>query len=91
MAALAAGAYFIIFSTEQIVSALGTPKIMGVLFITAPMAALPEVFATWTLARKAPITAAATDVIGDMAATMTIAFIPLTVIAMPIGNRTCIG
>lgn len=86
VAALAVGAYFIVFSTEQIVSALGIQKIVGGLFITAPVAALPEVFATWSLARKGQITAAVTDVIGDMAATMTIAFIPLTIIAMPIGN-----
>ena len=84
LAALAVGAYFIVFSTEKIVSALGISKIIGGLFITAPVAALPEVFATWTLARRGQITAAATDVIGDMAATMTIAFIPLTIIAMPI-------
>lgn len=84
VAALAVGAYFIVFSTEQMVSALGIQKIVGGLFITAPVAALPEVFATWSLARKGQITAAITDVIGDMAATMTIAFIPLTIIAMPI-------
>lgn len=86
LAALAVGAYFVVFSTEQIVSALGIKKIVGGLFITAPVAALPEVFATWRLARKGQITAAVTDVIGDMAATMTVAFIPLTIIAMPIGN-----
>lgn len=84
LATLAVGAYFIVFSTEKIVSTLGISKIIGGLFITAPVAALPEVFATWTLARRGQITAAATDVIGDMAATRTIAFIPLTIIATPI-------
>jgi cation:H+ antiporter len=84
LAALAVGAYLTVLSTEQIVSALGISKIVGGLFITAPVAALPEVFATWTLARNGQITAAATDVIGDMAATMTIAFIPLTIVTTAI-------
>jgi cation:H+ antiporter len=44
--AIAVGAYFTVFATEKIVSALGIPRIMGGLFITAPMAALPEIFAT---------------------------------------------
>ena len=41
--ALAVGAYFTIFSTEKIVSAVGLSKFIGGLFITAPIAALPEV------------------------------------------------
>lgn len=47
VAALAVGAYFTVFSTEKIVSSIGLSKIIGGLFITAPIAALPEVFATW--------------------------------------------
>jgi cation:H+ antiporter len=84
--ALAVGAYFTVFSTERIVGALGIPKIVGGLFITAPVAALPEVFATWYVARSGQVTSAVTSVIGDHVVTMTLAFIPLTIIGMPIEN-----
>ena len=86
LAALAAGAYFTVFSTEKIVSAVGISKIIGGLFITAPVAALPEVFATWYVARSGQVTSGVTSVIGDHAVTMTLAFIPLTIIGMPIEN-----
>lgn len=64
-------------ATENIVSGLGIPALVGGLFITAPMAALPEVFATWYVARSGQVTSAVTSVIGDHAVTMTIAFFPL--------------
>ena len=84
--ALAVGAYFTVYSTEKIASAFGLSKIIGGLFITAPVAALPEVFATWYVARAGQITSGVTSVIGDHVVTMTLAFIPLTIIGMPIEN-----
>lgn len=84
--ALAVGAYFTVFSTEKIVSAIGISKILGGLFITAPVAALPEVFATWYVTRSGQVTSGVTSVIGDHAVTMTLAFIPLTIVGMPIEN-----
>ena len=86
IAALAVGAYFTVFSTEKIVSAVGISKIIGGLFITAPVAALPEVFATWYVARSGQVTSGVTSVIGDHTVTMTLAFIPLAIIGMPIEN-----
>lgn len=86
IAALAVGAYLTVFSTEKIVSAVGISKIIGGLFITAPIAALPEVFATWYVARSGQVTSGVTSVMGDHVVTMTLAFIPLTIIGMPIGN-----
>ena len=82
--ALAIGAYFTVFATEKIVSSLGISRIIGGLFITAPIAALPEVFATRSVARSGQVTAATTSVIGDHAVTMTLAFIPLTIVAVQI-------
>ena len=84
--ALAVGAYFTVFSTERIVSALGIPNIVGGLFITAAVASLPEVFTTWSVARSGQVTSASTSVIGDHVVTMTLAFIPLTIIGTPIEN-----
>lgn len=86
LGALAVGAYSTVFSTEKIVSAMGISKIIGGLFITAPVAALPEVFATWYVARSGQVTSGVTSVIGDHAVTMTLAFIPLTIVGMPIEN-----
>ena len=84
VAALALGAYFTVRSTENLVSALGIEQIVGGLFITAPMAALPEIFAVWSVTRSGQVTAATTSVIGDHAVTMTVAFLPLALIGMPI-------
>ena len=82
--ALAGGAFFIVFATEEIVGSIGIPKIIGGLFITAPIAALPEVFATRSVARSGQVTSAVTSVIGDHAVTMTLAFVPLTIISAQI-------
>lgn len=84
VAALAVGAYFTVFASENIIKALGIPKIIGGLFITAPVAALPEAFATRSVARSGQITSATTSVIGDHAVTMTLAFIPLTIVTTQI-------
>ena len=84
VAALAVGAYCTVFSTEKIVGAIGISQILGGLFLTAPVAALPEIFATRSVARSGQVSSAVTSVIGDHTVTMTLAFIPLTIIGMPI-------
>ena len=81
---LAVGAYFTVFASEKIIGSLGIPNIVGGLFITATVAALPEVFATWSVARSGQITSASTSVIGDHAVTMTLAFVPLTIVGTQI-------
>ncbi|WP_299761377.1 sodium:calcium exchanger [uncultured Pontibacter sp.] len=88
LAALGLGAFFTVKATENIVSALGISKIVGGLFITAPMAALPEVFATWSVARTGQITSAVTSVIGDHAVTLTVAFLPLALVTVPVEDLT---
>ena len=50
------------------------------------MAALPEIFATWYVARSGQVTSGVTSVIGDHAVTMTLAFIPLTIVGMTIDD-----
>lgn len=84
--ALAIGAYFTVTATENIVSAIGISEIIGGLFITAPMAMLPELFATWSIARSGQITAASASAIGDHAVTMTVAFFPLALATVPVSN-----
>lgn len=82
--ALAAGAYFTVRASENIISAIGISKLIGGLFITGTVSALPESFATWTLARSGQVTTAVTGVVGDLSATMTLAFLPLALITTPI-------
>lgn len=86
LVALGLGAFFTVKATENIVSALGMSKIVGGLFITAPMAALPEIFATWSVAKSGQITSAVTSVIGDHAVTLTVAFFPLAMVTLPVNN-----
>ena len=83
---LAFGAYFIVRATENIVTALGISRIVGGLFITGIMAATPEVFATWNVVRSGQVTAGTTSVLGDHAVTMTVAFVPLALVTVPIEN-----
>lgn len=61
-------------------------QIVGGLFITAPMAALPEVFAIWSVAKSGQITSGVTSVIGDHAVTLKVAFFPLAMVGLPVNN-----
>lgn len=84
VAVLALGVYLTVTATENIVSALGIQKVIGGLFITAPIAALPELFATWSVTRSEQVTAATTSVFSDHAVTLTVAFFPLALATLPI-------
>ncbi len=86
LAVLGLGAYFTVRATENIVTAMNLSEIVGGLFITAPMAALPEIFATWSVAKSGQITSSVTSVIGDHAVTLTIAFFPLALVGIPVNN-----
>jgi cation:H+ antiporter len=86
MLMLATGAFFAVRATERIVEALGISELAGGLFITGPMAVLPELFAAWSVGRSGQMTSAIGSVIGDHAVTMTIAFLPLALVATPLGD-----
>ena len=83
---LAVGTYLTVRATENIVAAFGVSRLIGGLFITATMAASPELFATWSVVRSRQVTAGTTSVLGDHAVTMTIAFVPLALTSVPIEN-----
>ena len=84
LALLAIGAYFTVRATENIVAAIGIAQIVGGLFITGPMAVLPEMFAVWSVSRSGQVTAATTSIIGDHVVTMTLAFLPLALVGLPV-------
>lgn len=83
---LSIGAYLTVTATEQIVSILGISQLIGGLFITATLSIAPEVFATWSVARSGQVTAATTSVIADNTATMSLALVPLALVATPIDD-----
>lgn len=83
---LALGAYFTVIATQNLVKELGISTIVGGLFITAPVAALPEAFAAWSVARSGQITPALTNIIGDHAMAVTVGFLPLALVGTSIEN-----
>ena len=84
LVALAAGAYTTVRATENIVAGLGITRLVGGLFVTAIVTALPEIFATRSVVKSGQVTAGTTSVIGDNAVTMTVAFLPLALVTVPI-------
>jgi len=83
---LAIGTYLTVRATENIVAAFGISRLVGGLFITALMATSPELFATWSVVRSGQVTAGTTSVLGDHAVTMSVAFVPLALITVPVEN-----
>lgn len=86
VAAIAAGTYFAVRATEQMASAWGLAKIAAGMFVTAPVAAMPELFATWKVTRSGQVTSGVTSVIGDHAVTLTVALLPLALVTVPVEN-----
>ena len=78
------GAYFIVAATEHIVELLNISQLIGGLFITSTLSIVPEVLATWSIAKSGQMTAATTSAIADNMVTMTIAFFPLAVVSLPV-------
>lgn len=86
VALLITGAYFTVTATEHIVDDLGISQVIGGLFITATMSIVPEVIATWNIARSGQVTSATTTVIADNTATITLGFFPLALVTTAIND-----
>ena len=82
--ALGLGAYFTVRATENIAAALGISQLVGGLYITAMMSALPEIFGTWNVARGGQVTSAVTSVVADHAYTLSLGFVPLALVTVPL-------
>ena len=52
--------------------------------MTAPVAVMPELFAVRSVTRSGQVTAATTSVIGDHAVTLTVVFLPLALVGVPV-------
>lgn len=86
VAVVGIGTYLTVRATEHIVAALGVSNLVGGLFVTAIVAAAPELFATWSVVRSGQVTAGTASVLGDHAVTMTVAFVPLAFVGVPVEN-----
>ena len=84
--ALAVGAYFTVRATENLVAAFSVSEVIGGLFITATMSTAPEVFKTWRVVTSGQVIAGTTSVVADNAVTVTIGFLPLALMTLPIQN-----
>lgn len=84
--ALAVGTYFAVQATESIAKAFGLSRIVAGLFITTPVAALPEIFVTWNVARSGQVTSGVTSVMGDHTVTLTVALLHLALVGVPVSN-----
>lgn len=80
--AIAVSTYLAVTATERIVEALSIPLIVGGLLVTAPVATLPEVFATWKVTRRGEVDAGITSTLGDNTVTMTLALVPPALVGL---------
>lgn len=84
--AIALGAVASVWSTDTINQALGISPLVGGLFITGLLCALPESFAAWPLARDGRATATASTAIADGTISLSLAFAPLAFDRTEIGD-----
>ena len=64
------GAYFTVGATENIVASLGILQLIGGLYITAVISALPGLLGTWNVAHSGQVTLAVTSVVASHACTL---------------------
>ena len=83
---LAFAAYAIVTATEHLVQVFGISRLLGGLFVTAPIALAPEAFGTWHVIRSGQVATGAIDVITDGAVTLTLAMVPLSLVGLSIEN-----
>lgn len=91
VAAVAGGTYFAVMATENIVETLEIPGIIGGLFITSPVAMMPEIVATWTLVRSGQTTSGVTSVLGDHVVVLTLGLLPLALVSLPVEDMRLFG
>lgn len=81
---LATSAFFAVTATENLAIELKISEAIAGLFITSTMSILPELFATWHLARGGQESTAATAVCADNTLTITLGLFPLAMIWLPV-------
>lgn len=82
--ALATSAFLAVTATENLAIKLKISEAIAGLFITSTMSVLPELFATWQLAKDGQESTAATAVCADNTLTITLGLFPLALIWLPV-------
>nr|WP_273039540.1 sodium/calcium exchanger protein [Iningainema tapete] len=81
---LATSAFLAVTATENLATELKISEAIAGLFITSTMSILPELFATWHLAKDGQESTAATAVCADNTLTITLGLFPLAMIWLPV-------
>lgn len=85
-AAIAAGALVAVLASRRVNEALGISDLVGGLFITGLLCALPESFSAWRLSRAGRATSAVSAAVADGIYSLTLAMLPLCLVGAAVGN-----
>ncbi|WP_448190552.1 sodium:calcium antiporter [Azospirillum sp. sgz301742] len=86
IAAIAVGALLAVLSSRRLNEALGISDLVGGLFITGLLCALPESFSAWRLSRSGRATAAVSAAVADGIFSLTLALVPLALTGARVGD-----
>lgn len=86
LAAIAAGAVLAVVASRRVNDALGVSDLVGGLFITGLLCALPESFAAWRLSQSARATSAFSGTMADGITSITVALVPSALVGLPLSD-----
>jgi cation:H+ antiporter len=86
--AIAGGAVVAVLASRRVNDAFGISDLVGGLFITGLLCALPESFAAWRLSRRGQATAAFSGTVADGITSITVALVPSAVVGLPLSDVT---
>lgn len=86
LAAIAAGAVLAVVASRRVNDALGVSDLVGGLFITGLLCALPESFAAWRLSQSGRATSAFSGTMADGITSITVALVPSALIGLPLSD-----
>lgn len=86
LAAIAAGAVLAVVASRRVNDALGVSDLVGGLFITGLLCALPESFAAWRLSQSGRATSAFSGTMADGITSITVALVPSALVGLPLSD-----
>jgi cation:H+ antiporter len=86
LGAIAGGAVVAVLASRRVNDALGVSDLVGGLFITGLLCAVPESFAAWRLSRRGQATTAFSGTVADGITSITVALIPSALVGLPLSD-----
>lgn len=80
-----------VVASRHVNQALGISDLVGGLFITSLLCALPESFSVWRLPRTGRVTSAISGAAAEGIVSLTLALVPLALVGTAIGNVPLYG